>query len=235
MSRTVLAVRGLAKMFGDIQAVRRVDLTLTAGRIALLLGENGAGKSTAIRTALGFLRKDGGEVSIDARAIGYVPEQPAYFPWARGRELLEAAFELGGIPRERARSRLREWCARLPFPEELLDRRASSYSQGNRKKLAYLQSLVLSPDLFIADEPFAALDPVAIRSVRDIFRELRAGGCGVLLSSHLIAEAGRVYDDLVVIHGGTTVLRTRREDLGAGADLEALFLETVGRAGRGPK
>ncbi len=227
MSRTVLSVLGLSRRFGAVRAVRDIGFSLQEGRVAALLGENGAGKSTTIRIALGFLRKDAGEVRIDAGTVGYIPEQPSFFPWARGDELLDCAAVLNGIPRDRARRSALEWCERLPFPPELLRRRVSNYSQGNRKKFAYLQSLILSPDLFVADEPFSALDPVSIRNARGIFRELASGGSAVLLSSHLIAEVGKVYDDIIVIHRGEVVLRERREDLGPGADLEALFLKAI--------
>ncbi|HEX2694570.1 MAG TPA: ABC transporter ATP-binding protein [Acidobacteriota bacterium] len=229
MRPPVLTVRNLARRFGAVQAVRDVGFILDRGRVAALLGENGAGKSTTIRIVLGFLHKDKGDVLLDAGTVGYVPEQPAFFPWARGEELLACAALLYGIPRDRAKRRALEWCERLPFPPDLLRRRVSSYSQGNRKKFSYLQSLILSPDLFIADEPFAALDPASIRNARDMFREVAAAGCAVLLSSHLIAEIGKVYDDVIVVHRGGVVLRERREDLGPGADLEALFLKAVGQ------
>ncbi len=234
MMPSVLTIRGLSRKFGAVQAVRDVGFSVDRGRVAALLGENGAGKSTTIRIVLGFLRKDRGEVLLDARTIGYVPEQPAFFPWARGDDLMSSTALLFGISRSQARRRISKWCERLPFPAELLRRRVSSYSQGNRKKFAYLQSLVLEPDLFIADEPFAALDPASIRNARDIFRELAASGCGVLLSSHLIAEVMKVYDDVVVVHRGGTVMRERRENLGPDADLEALFLKATGQGRPAP-
>ncbi len=234
MKPPALIVRNLSRRFGDFWAVRDVGFSLGRGRVAALLGENGAGKSTTLRVVLGFLRRDGGEVRLEAGTVGYVPEQPAFFPWARGEELLSCTALLHGIPRERAMKSALEWCERLPFPRDLLRRRVSTYSQGNRKKFSYLQSLVLSPDLFIADEPFAALDPVSIRNARQVFRELAAAGSAVLLSSHLISEIGKVYDDVIIIHQGRVVLRERREALGPGADLEALFLRAIGQEGPGP-
>lgn len=224
---SLLTVRNLSRRFGAVQAVRDVSFSLERGRITALLGENGAGKSTTIRIVLGFLHMDGGEVLLDAGTVGYVPEQPSFFPWVRGEELLTDTALLHTIPRERAERNVREWCERLPFPPELLGRRVSSYSHGNRKKFSYLQSLILSPDLFIADEPFAALDPVSIHNARDVFRVLAAAGCAVLLSSHLIAEIVKVYDDVIVVHRGEVILRERRETLGPGADLEAFFLKAT--------
>ena len=231
MKSPVLTVRNLARRFGSVRAVCDVSFSLERGRIAVLLGENGAGKSTTIRIVLGFVRRDEGDVLLDAGIIGYVPEQPSFFPWARGKDLLASTALLHGIPRDGAKQRAFEWCEKLPFPPDLLQRRVSSYSQGNRKKFSYLQSLMLSPDLFIADEPFAALDPVSIRNARSLIRELAASGRGVLLSSHLISEVGKVYDDVIVVHRGAVVLRARREDLGPDTDLEALFLKAVGREG----
>lgn len=234
MRPIALTVRGLSRRFGAVQAVRDVGFSLERGRITALLGENGAGKSTTIRIVLGFLRRDGGDVHLDAGTVGYVPEQPSFFSWIRGEELLADTALLHRIPRERAERGVREWCERLSFPPELLRRRVSSYSQGARKKYSYLQSLILSPDLFIADEPFAALDPVSIRNARDVFRDLAVAGCAVLLSSHLIAEIVKVYDDVIVVHRGEVILRDRRDALGPGADLEALFLKATGHGGPSP-
>ena len=227
MSAPVLSVRGLARRFGNVLAVRDVSFSIEAGRVTALLGENGAGKSTTLRIVLGFLRKDAGEIRGSASIAGYVPEQPAFFPWARGSELLSCAALCHGVSPAAASERLRRWGERLSFSDELLPRRVSTYSQGNRKKFSYLQSLILEPDLFIADEPFAALDPPSIRNARQIFRELADAGRAILLSSHLIAEIAKIYDDLIVIHRGAVVLQARREDLGPDADLEALFLRAI--------
>lgn len=227
MSGTALVVRGLSKSFAGVMAVRDAGFSLERGRVTAFLGENGAGKTTTIKMVLGFLRKDSGEVELRARTVGYVPEQPAFFSWIKGGELLDCMLRLHGVPLERRRERIATWCERLSLDPGLLDRRALTYSQGNRKKFSYLQSLLVSPDLFIVDEPFAALDPTSIMDARRLFRELAEEGAAVFLSTHLISEVEKIYDDVIIIGRGEVVLRRRREDSGSRADLETLFLSSV--------
>ena len=213
-------------------AVKDAAFSLERGRITAFLGENGAGKTTTIKMVLGFLRRDSGEVMFRARTVGYVPEQPAFFSWIKGGELLDCTLRLHGVPLERRRERIATLCERLSLALGLLDRRVPTYSQGNRKKFSYLQSLLASPDLFIVDEPFTALDPTSIMDARRLFRELAEGGAAVFLSTHLISEVEKVYDDVVIIAGGEVVLRKRREDQGPWEDLETLFLSSVRSASR---
>lgn len=227
MSGTALVVRGLSKSFAGVLAVKDAAFSLERGRITAFLGENGAGKTTTIKMVLGFLRRDSGEVVFRARTVGYVPEQPAFFSWIKGGELLDCTLRLHGVPLERRRERIVTWCERLSLDPGLLDRRVSTYSQGNRKKFSYLQSLLVSPDLFIVDEPFTALDPTSIMDARRLFRGLAEGGAAVFLSTHLISEVEKITDDVVIIRRGEVVLRRRREDPVPPVDLETLFLSSV--------
>jgi ABC-2 type transport system ATP-binding protein len=227
VSGNVLFVRGLSKSFAGIMGVKDVAFSLENGRITAFLGENGAGKTTTIRAVLGFLRRDSGEVVFRTRRVGYVPEQPAFMPWIKGRELLDCTFRLQGLPLGCRKERTLALCEKLSLDPGLLDRSVSSYSQGNRKKFSYLQSLLLSPDLFIVDEPFMALDPISIVEARRLFCELAEGGAAVFLSTHLISEVEKIYDDVVIISRGEIVLRRSREARGAPEELEKLFLSSV--------
>jgi ABC-2 type transport system ATP-binding protein len=227
MSGTALVVHGLSKSFAGITAVRNAGFSIERGRVTAFLGENGAGKTTTVKIVLGFLRKDSGKVDLRARTVGYVPEHPAFFSWIKGGELLDCTLRLHGIPHQRRRERIVALCERLSLDPGLLERKINSYSQGNRKKFSYLQSLLVSPDLFIVDEPFTALDPTSIMDARRLFCELAEGGAAVFLSTHLISEVERVYDDVIIIAAGEVVLQKRREDLGPRMDLETLFLSSV--------
>jgi ABC-2 type transport system ATP-binding protein len=207
MSETILKVRGLAKRFGPIQALSQVDFELRQGKLAVFLGENGAGKTTTLKIILGFLFPDAGSVEKiqpDLR-LGYVSEQPAFFPWLKGREILELTGTLFGLNRADLDKKIKEFSARLSFDPAQLERPARSYSHGNQKKMAYLQSMLLDPDLLIVDEPFTALDPVAIRQVRDLFIRLREMGRTVFISSHLISEAEKLADRVIIIKKGKTI------------------------------
>ncbi len=229
----------LVKRFGRVEAVRDVSFKTRKGTITAMLGENGAGKTTTLKLVLGFLRPDGGSVSIAPGRVGYVPDRPVFFPWLDGWTIL-------GLARTGPRGNGRDGNGRdhgaaalasarsLLFDPGLLRRRPASYSAGNAKKFAFLQSLLLEPDLLIADEPFSALDPPSIKCVRDILCGLREAGKTVLLSSHMLAEMERIADGFVVLRRGQTIahagLREWRlmRSARTGPDLESVFLRLSG-------
>lgn len=224
----------LTKRFGAVEALRGLSFKVRKGTITALLGENGAGKTTALRIVLGFLGPDSGTVTPCPGRTGYVPERPAFFPWLDGLSILRLRDGAG----ERARSAIDPTtlaaARRLRFDPALLRRRPGTYSSGNAKKFAFLQSLLLDPELLIVDEPFAALDPPSIKAVRDILLEMREEGRTVLVSSHMLAEMERIADAFIVLRWGTAVaqagLREWREIRAArtAPDLETVFLRLTG-------
>jgi ABC-2 type transport system ATP-binding protein len=207
MRAWVLEAGGLSKRFGRVEALREASFRAAPQKITAFLGENGAGKTTALRLILGFLRPDSGRVRLSVGPVGYVPERPVFFPWLRGREVIEATAAAFGLTSHEAERLVAPLCRRLRFDSGLLERKVQTYSLGNQKKFSYLQSLIISPELLIVDEPFAALDPVAIKSARELFLELKSQGKTLLLSSHLIAELEKVCDEFIVLKEGRVVVQ----------------------------
>ncbi|MCU0244312.1 MAG: ATP-binding cassette domain-containing protein [Acidobacteria bacterium] len=230
----MIDVRRLSKRFGPVEALRDVSFRTRKGTITVLLGENGAGKTTTLRCLLGFLRPDAGAVAVSPGRIAYVPDRPVFFPGLDGWELLGLEGRRnGGGPGGRGRDFGASALAAarsLLFDPALLRRRPATYSAGNAKKFAFLQALVAGPDLLVADEPYATLDPSGIRRVREALCGLRDAGRTVLLSSHMLAEMERIADGFVVLRRGATVahaglrewrlLRATRP----GPDLESVVL-----------
>lgn len=222
----------LSKRFGPVQALSDVSFKVRKGTITAMLGENGAGKTTALKIALGFLAQDSGTVTVGPGRVGYVPDRPAYFPWLDGHEVLDLAS--GGGNGDGAGAGVLSVARSLRFDPALLRRRPGSYSAGNAKKFAYLQNLALGPDLLVVDEPFSALDPPSIKCVREAFLAMRGSGKTVLLSSHMLAEMERIADSFVVLRLGAVVahaglrewrlLRSAR----TAPDLETVFLRLTG-------
>ncbi len=239
MTGAVLEVRGLAKSFGPVRAVKKADFTVRRGAVTAFLGPNGAGKTTTLRILLGFVAKDRGEVSVRASRIGFVPEQPVFFPWLRGLDLVTLTGRLVRLPSDEVERRIVTHASRLRFDRGLLVRRAAAYSSGNRKKFSYLLALLIAPDLLIVDEPFAALDPPAIKDVRALFSALREQGMTVLLSTHLIAEVERICDDFIIVRDGVVVAQDnlarflRASSLSPEAGLEKVFFLYAGEPGCG--
>jgi len=224
----------LSKRFGPVQALSDVSFKVRTGTITAMLGENGAGKTTALKIALGFLTQDAGTVTVGPGRVGYIPERPAYFPWLDGYGVLGLAVPGGNGGGPGAGPRVLAVARSLRFDPALLRRRPGAYSAGDAKKFAYLQNLALEPDLLVVDEPFAALDPPSIKCVREVFLAMKEAGGTVLLSSHMLAEMERIADSFVVLRRGAVIahaglrewrlLRSARP----APDLETVFLRLTG-------
>jgi ABC-type multidrug transport system ATPase subunit len=225
MSPPVLRAERLAKSFGAVKAVKDATFEIHSNRITCFLGENGAGKTTVLKLILGFLRPDWGRFSLAAARVGYVPEHPVFFPWLSGEQILRCTERAHGLGREEAEKSIDCLCGWIAFDSRLLSRKPHTYSLGNQKKFSYLQSLFLRPDILVVDEPFSALDPVSIKGMRALFRQFRAQGTALLLSSHLISELEKVGDEFIIIKAGRVVAQG---SLAGQTDLESLFLSYSG-------
>ena len=206
-----LAVTGLRKRYGRVEALGGVDLRLDPGELVGLLGPNGAGKSTLVKIACGLVRPTTGRAEVcgvragsrEARsAMGYLAELFRFPGWMSADELLQLHQRLAGSEGgERERSELLELVG-------LLDARArtvEAMSKGMQQRLGIAQALVGSPRLLLLDEPTSALDPVGRRTVRTLLEELKRRGVSVLLNSHLLSEIELVCDRVVILLGGKVV------------------------------
>jgi ABC-2 type transport system ATP-binding protein len=227
MRTSLLQAERLGKRFGAVEAVKDATFDVHPHAITAFLGENGAGKTTVLKLVLGFLSPDWGRFSLATERVGYVPERPVFFPWLRGDQILLSTAQALGLPRCEADREIESTCRRIAFDPRLLGRKVQTYSLGNQKKFSYLQSLLVHPELLIIDEPFSALDPVSIKSMRALFRELRTQGKALLLSSHLISELEKVCDEFIIIKGGRVVAQGT---LNGQSDLETLFFHYSGTA-----
>jgi ABC-2 type transport system ATP-binding protein len=206
-----LAVRGLAKRYGPIEALRGVDLEVADGELVGLLGPNGAGKSTLTKIACGLVRPSAGRVAVGGapagspearRQLGYLAELFRFPGWTSADELLLLHQRLSGSAGGgRERTELLE----LVGLREARTRRVEAMSKGMQQRLGIAQALVGSPRLLLLDEPTSALDPVGRRVVRQLLDELRRRGVSVLLNSHLLSEIELVCDRVVILLAGKVV------------------------------
>ena len=213
MSRVphALAVRGLRKRYGSVEALKGVDLVVGEGELVGLLGPNGAGKSTLVKIAAGLVRPSGGRAEIaGARAgtraaraaLGYLAELFRFPGWYTADEVLELHQRLAGSTGGAAeRRRLLE----LVALDEAAKRRVDGMSKGMQQRLGIAQALVGEPRLLLLDEPTSALDPVGRRTIRLLLEELRGRGVSVLLNSHLLSEIELVCDRVAILLGGELV------------------------------
>jgi ABC-2 type transport system ATP-binding protein len=206
-----LEVRGLAKRYGAVQALRGVDLAVGEGELVGLLGPNGAGKSTLVKIACGLVRPSSGSALVrgsragsrDARrSLGYLAELFRFPGWYSADELLQLHQRLSGSAGGAAE---RHELLKLVELLDARDRRVETMSKGMQQRLGVAQALVGSPPLLLLDEPTSALDPVGRRTVRWLLENLRERGISVLLNSHLLSEIELVCDRVVILLDGRVV------------------------------
>jgi ABC-2 type transport system ATP-binding protein len=209
----VVALKNVSKSFASVRAVDEVSFSVRRGTITGLLGRNGAGKTTALRMITRVFLPDSGTIELfgsanDASArdrIGYLPEERGLY---RKMKILEQLLFFAEIKERRpadVRAEAEQWLKRL----ELWDKRDSKLeelSKGNQQKVQLIGAMLHGPELLILDEPMSGLDPVNVVLVRRILREQRDAGRTILLSTHMMGEAEKMVDDIVLIHQGKVVL-----------------------------
>ena len=239
----MIEVQGLAKRFGTVRALDGVSFTAEDGRITALLGPNGAGKSTALRILWTVLKSDAGSASVNGidvrenpeavrRGIGIMPHNASLYGNLTGRENIAYYARLQGIAGDELHQSVAK-ALRLLDVEAIADRRAKTFSQGQRIRIALARALVHDPATLILDEPTNGLDVAATRALRDVVRERRDAGCCVLFSSHVMQEVAALCDTIVILAAGKVAAAGTADDIRAatGCDnLEDAFVQAVGTA-----
>jgi ABC-2 type transport system ATP-binding protein len=216
---SALAVRGLAKRYGMVEALRGVDLVVEPGQLVGLLGPNGAGKSTLVKIAVGLVRPSEGTAEVAGspagslaarRSLGYLAELFRFPGWHSADEVLALHQRLAGSEGGAAeRGELLE----LVGLSDARARRVENMSKGMQQRLGIAQALVGGPRVLFLDEPTSALDPVGRRVVRELLEELRGRGVAVLLNSHLLSEVELVCDHVAILLAGEVVAAGAPSDL----------------------
>lgn len=227
----MLDVQHLTKRYGKLNACDDISFHLEPGSVTVLLGPNGAGKSTLIKSIVGFLRYTGiitvagfPNKSTDARRLmGYIPELPALYPnltVEEHMEFLARAYRLTDY-----KPRIDELFTRF----ELNDKRrkfGDELSKGMQQKLNLCLGLLTAPRLILLDEPMIGLDPHAIKELKALFGELRANGCTILVSTHMIDSVDMLWDRTLIMQNGRLCANVTRTELdAAGETLEQRFFE----------
>src|SRR5690349_17915824 len=231
-----LEIRRLSKRYRGLPAVDDVSFTINAGEVLGYLGPNGAGKSTTVKMIIGLVEPSEGHIFFDGRSIrddlpafqsrlGYVPEEPNLYPFLSGREYLQLAGRLRGIPRKALEHKIEEFL-RLFFLWEDRDAPLSSYSKGMRQKILLSAALLHNPQVLILDEPLSGLDVNAMIAVRGLLRELAAAGKVVLYCSHVLDVMEKDCSRVLILRKGKVVADDTIEHLRATVDrpsLEGIF------------
>jgi len=248
MNNLAIETEGLTRRFGELEAVRDVNLRVEAGQFFGFLGPNGAGKSTIIKMLTGLLEPTAGRIRIlglDLAAepiavksqIGVVPEGLALFDRLTGPEYLNFAGRMYGLDRATAAERAQEL---LDFMS-LADRPKTlivDYSHGMKKKLAMAAAVIHSPKVLFLDEPFEGVDAIAAGALKAMLNRMIARGATIFLTSHVLEIVERLCSHVAIISRGDLVAQgsidelrsgvAARQDGGQKASLEQIFLDIVG-------
>lgn len=206
----IVKVQGLQKRFGKFRALRDINFTVDSGEVVGFIGPNGAGKSTTIRTILGIIKRDAGNVTVFGKdvwkdsyqihqKISYVPGDIALWGNLTGGEIIDLFMKLHGNGSHRKRDYL---IKRFELDPK---KKAKNYSKGNRQKVGLIAALSVNSDLYIFDEPTSGLDPLMEAVFQEEVAKIKAEGKAILLSSHILSEVERLADKVVIIRQGTVV------------------------------
>jgi ABC-2 type transport system ATP-binding protein len=239
----VIEVENLVVEYGrGASAVRAVDglsFSVAQGECVGFIGVNGAGKSTTIKTLMGFMFPRAGRVALFGQSprsrrsrgdVGYLPEVALYYPFMKARELLGLYGGLHGLSRRELRQRIPELLARvgLEGKDELLLR---TFSKGMQQRLGIAQALISQPRALIFDELCSGLDPIGRVDLRRILQDLKQSGCTVFFSSHELSEVESLCDRVLIVDRGKLIAEERdldrRQAVAGEASLESFFIETV--------
>jgi ABC-2 type transport system ATP-binding protein len=240
----LVSIRSLVKRFGGFTAVDGLSLEIPPACLFALLGPNGAGKTTTIKLLMGLLKPTEGSVTVcgmdafvDSVAVkaqvGYLPDEPVFYDFMRGREIIRFCGEMRGLPSAMITERSGVLAERLQLGGAL-EEFAENYSRGMKKKLGLICAMMHEPPLLILDEPTNGLDPHSTVVLHALMRETVAAGRTIFFSTHLLDQAERLCDRVAIVRKGAIAaegtLAELRGSFGRDHSLEQLFFELTENA-----
>jgi ABC-2 type transport system ATP-binding protein len=231
----MLTLSDLHKRFGTVQALDGCSFSVERGRMLGFLGPNGAGKTTAMRAIFGVVEPDAGEVLWDGRSVrledrlrfGYMPEERGLYPRMHVAEQIAYLARLHGLGASEALSAAMGWLDRLGLADRA-EAKLEELSHGNQQRAQLAAALVHEPELLVLDEPFAGLDPVAVRTLADVLQGEAARGAAVLFSSHQLELVEDICDEVAIIDHGRVAATGRLASLRRRSQRREVALELDG-------
>jgi len=244
-AENLVVLDGVRKSFGAKVALKDVSFAVPVGQICGLLGPNGAGKTTLFRLMMGILKATEGKLTVgglDAfeervavkRLIGFLPDEPVFYSYLSGREVLELSAAMHGLDVAQAMERLMPSVRELRLIDDI-DNYAEDYSRGMKKKLGLLLAMLHEPRLLVLDEPTNGLDVESVHLFYEMIARVARQGTTVLFSTHLMDHVVKLCSHAVILNEGTLVTQGPIDELCAaygGASLEDIFLQVTARPGQ---
>jgi ABC-2 type transport system ATP-binding protein len=237
-NEVTLSLDRVSKSFDDFVAVSDLSLQVRAGRIFGLLGPNGAGKTTTIRMIVNILAPDAGRIELFGQQmserlqdrIGYLPEERGLYKKMRVGEQLRYFGELKGMTAREAETETDRWLARLKLAD-WKTKKADELSKGMQQKIQFIATVMHAPDLLILDEVFSGLDPVNAELMKEVLLELKADRRTIIFSTHMMAQAEELCDDICLINRSRKVLAGSLREVKSSFGRRAVALRAEGGDG----
>lgn len=231
----MLKIEHLTKEYGEKKAVDDLSLHIAPGEIYGFIGHNGAGKTTTIKACCGILQFEDGEITIDGvsikekpleckKKIAYIPDNPDLYDFMTGTQYLNFVADIFGVDGETRVKRVTKYAEAFELTENLTQP-ISAYSHGMKQKLAIISALIHEPKLIIMDEPFVGLDPKASHLLKNIMKEMCAGGSAIFFSTHVLEVAEKLCDKVAIIKVGKLIKAGTMAEVKGDTSLENVFLE----------
>ena len=226
----------LSKSYRGRKVVDDVELEIGQGEVVGLLGPNGAGKTTTFYIIVGLARPDSGRVLLNGEeitdlpmylrarsGISYLPQEPSVFRQLTSEENLLAVLETLPLTPEQQRDRLEELLVQMGL-ETVRQNKAYTLSGGERRRLEIAHSLTLQPSFILLDEPFSGIDPLTVKDLQEIIRELSRSGIGVLITDHNVRETLNVTDRAYILRNGKIFRKGRPSELSEDPEVRRVYL-----------
>lgn len=234
----MLKITHLTKLYGEKKAVDDLSLEIKPGEIYGFIGHNGAGKTTTLKSVVGILQFDAGEILIDGtsiktdpltckRKIAYIPDNPDIYEYMTGIKCLNFIADIFGVPADVRTERIHKYSDMFEITGDL-GQPVAAYSHGMKQKLAIIAAWIHQPRLIIMDEPFVGLDPKAAHLLKGMMREVCDAGGAIFFSTHVLEVAEKLCDKVAIIKGGRLIRSGTMEEVRGDASLEDVFLELEG-------
>jgi lipopolysaccharide export system ATP-binding protein len=217
VKQETLEAKGLVRIFNGKRVVDRIDISTSRRQIVGLLGPNGAGKTTTFYMIIGLTRPDEGKIYLNGqditddpmylrarKGITYLAQEPSVFRKLTVEQNLLAIMETIGIPSHEIKSRANHLLSELNIGH-LAKQKALSLSGGERRRLEITRALVIEPTFMLLDEPFAGIDPLALNDIKQVIKQLRQRGIGIIISDHNVRETLDVCDTAYIISAGRII------------------------------
>jgi ABC-2 type transport system ATP-binding protein len=233
----MIIIKNLCKNYGKKQVLKNVNLTINDGDIYAFVGSNGAGKTTTIKSMLGILPFDSGDVLYDGLSIkdnaleikqnlAYIPDNPDIYEHLTGLEYLSFIADMYDTPAKEKNERIKKYSKLLEIDKNLNDK-IGSYSHGMRQKIVIIAALIHDPKVIIMDEPFVGLDPLSTHTLKEIMKDITKEGKIIFFSTHVLDVAEKLCNKIAIIKNGVVLTEGTMKEITKNSSLEDIFLELV--------